>query len=281
MTIRYILTAIIFSISTIANAQEKPFDKVWLDSLKKITKKDPLLFSERKQSKWANAFIELAKYYEANHSLKKAIFYYEKLLDVRYDYINQYSSDNKLLANCNMIRRKLSNYYYEGKAVKKDMETSYSYAFDGNTGDKKDYIKFSKRYFNSIALILKKTDTIGYKNDSIFICTVNSFLQKPDIDIKEIDDPLLNEIATRFIKQESDSIHFIQIVHYPPTCCLYDMCRGHYSLEKVKKYLIDNFRIAETKIITNTELGGGESFSSFNNFKTPVIEITFTKTDEY
>ncbi len=48
MTIRYILTAIIFSIFTIANAQEKPSDKVWLDSLKKITKKDPLLFSERK-----------------------------------------------------------------------------------------------------------------------------------------------------------------------------------------------------------------------------------------
>jgi hypothetical protein len=278
---RYILTALIFSISAIVNAQEKSSDKAWLDSLKRITQKDPLLFSEKKQSKWANAFIELAQYYEANHSLKKAIFYYEKLLDVQYDYINQYSSDDKLIANCNKFSRKLSNYYYEGKVIKKDIEKSYSYAFNGNTGNKKDYIRFSKRYFNSTALILKKVDTTGYKNDSIFVCTVNSFLQKPDVNIQGINDPLLDEIANRFIKQESDSIHFIQIVHYPPTCCMYDMCRGHYGLEKIKKYLTDNFRIAENKIITNIELGGGESYSYFNNFKTPVIEIKFTKTDEY
>jgi hypothetical protein len=277
---RYILTAILFSISAIVNAQENSTDKTWLDSLKRITKKDPISFSQKKESKWVDAFMRLAKYYEDRHSLKKAIFYYEKLLDAQYDYITQYSSDDKIVAKCNEIRRKLADYYFEGKVIKKDMKTSYSYAFDGNTGHKKDYIRFSKRYFNSNALILKKTDTT-YKNDSIFICTVNAFLQKPAVNTQSINDPLLNEIANRFIKKQSDSINFIQIIHYPPACCMYAMCRGYYSLEKIKKYLVDHFRIPGNKIITNSEVGGGESYGSFNNFKTPVIEIKFTKTDAY
>jgi hypothetical protein len=258
-------------------AQQKIDDKHWLDSLKKIARQNPELFSEKRQMGWANALIELGKYYENKQQIKKAVTYFEKLLGGEFYYFYSYSFNTRLTATCSKIQKRLSGYYFSGRDVKKDVDKSYEYAFGGYSGNKNDYTLFSKRYFNSTAIVLSKLDTLDYKKDSIFICTINSFALKLNTSIKKENAAALDNIANRFLHLHNDSLNFIQVTYFPPTCCKNDMCRVQNSLVEIKNYLQKNFPIPENKITTNMELGGGDSYTSFNNLRTPVIEIKFTK----
>jgi hypothetical protein len=258
-------------------AQQKIADKHWLDSLKKIARQNPESFSEKRQMGWANALIELGKYYENKQEIKKAVAYFEKLLDGEFYYFQNISLTEKLAEECIKIQKRLSGYYFSGHDVKKDVAKSYEYAFDGYSGNKNDYTLFSKRYFNSTAIILSKLDTLDYKNDSIFICTLNSFALKLNTSIKKENAVALDNIANRFLHLQNDSFNFIQVTYFPPTCCKNDMCRVQNSLVEIKNYLQKNFPIPENKITTNMEVDGGDSYTTFNNLRTPVIEIKFTK----
>lgn len=213
--------------------------------------------------------------------MKKAVVYFELLLDADFYYTDKIGSKEKLLAAVDTIRSKVSEYYFNGKGIKRDIEKLYWYAFDGYTGIKKDYFQFSKKYFNSNAIILCKLDTVDYMNDNVFICTLNPFFDKTNLNSNAIYDYYLNDIGKRFIKHRTDSLQFIKILYYSPVCCRNAMCRAQSSLEKIKKYLIVKFNIPANKIFTNTEIDGGESYATFNNLRTPVIEIKFSKPESF
>jgi tetratricopeptide (TPR) repeat protein len=271
----FTLVLLLFVIN--AFAQQKIADKYWLDSLQKIARKNPESFSEKRQMGWINALIELGKYYETKQEIKKAIFYFDKLLDGEFYYFKNFFLSEKLSEECSKIQKRLSGYYFSGHDIKKDVDKSYDYALDAYSGNKTDYIQFSKRYFNSTAIILSKKDTIDPQNDSIFICTLNSFALKLNTSIKKTNAAALNDIANRFLNLHNDSLNFIQVTYFPPGCCKSDMCRVQNSLLEIKNYFQKNFHIPENKIITNMELGGGDSYTTFKGLRTPVIEIKFTE----
>jgi len=280
---KYYYALLLFSLYFIT-IPAKAQDKTWLDSLKRIARQQPDEFSKKSYGRWANAVIMLGRFYEASYQagkkndLSKAIFYYDKLIDLKFGGSEESASIQQLLLVVDSIERKVAHYYFTGKGTRKDLQRSYSYDYDVYTGKKADYIQFSKKYFNTTAIILNKTDTLNYKSDSTFICTVNSFYDKAtDAFIKKIDDPYLNEISKSFLQLPPDSLYFIKLLHSSPGCCRNDMCRAVRSLEKIKSYLIEKFKIPESKIITNVEVETGNTYSTFNTLQTPVIEISFTK----
>lgn len=243
-------------------AQNFPLKKprenvVWIDSLKRILKKDFVIDSYqknnwKKQLEYTNSCVLLAMYYEwayDKHYIKnmsQALFYYKKVID-----FGRYPDDEKYfksLAIRTNIFRKLADIYFKGKGVKKDKNYSLELALGGvgNTGEL--YKFYSLRYFNSTNIILE-----NFYDASTYKLKFNPFVAKSVISKFKFVDTYLDTISNAFkTKSLNDSLEiFIQCYSRPS---VREQISSDNIASNIRNYFLQKCKINSDLVISNIEV---------------------------
>jgi hypothetical protein len=260
-------------------------DASWIDSVKHCIKKgypENQTFKNyfSRQLAFVKNCVLLGLYYERMFDNKKlpnmrlALKYYFKVDDMPY-----FPDDERcfrasaIKAN---LRRRVSDIYFKGKGVKKDLRSSYYYAINGIGRNSLLVNFYTKRFFGEKYFALGAK--WAYKNDSTYQLMINPFLERSyRFYLKKNDKDVLGHIANMFIsKYNTDSFYIIKMVTYSENS-MRSQANAYRVLERVSDFLIKKYHVDPNMIYTDVIIGEESLTYMYKDFKIPLIRIFITK----